>query len=133
MSIPLQDQRSTAARLVALLLISDGELANRELAAVDQHNIPELLGVSRDTLVQAVIDHCRDLLHRPGNADAVRVLDLERVEQMLDSITDPALRVVVCRAMVVLSKADGRITPPEQTLLRHALSRWDLSLAALSA
>ncbi|MDO9597400.1 MAG: TerB family tellurite resistance protein [Azoarcus sp.] len=135
MSIPLSKQRGIVADLVALILIADGELASRELAALDQHNMADLLGLPRDVLVQAVIDRCRGLLAR-GDGDggeAVRVLDLEQVERMLDSVTDPALRIVACRAMLVLSKADGRISTPEQTLLRHALSRWSLSLADLSA
>lgn len=133
MSIPLSKQRSVAADLVALILIADGELASRELAALDQHNIADLLGLPRDVLVQAVIDRCRGLLARVDGGEALRVLDLEQVERMLDSVTDPGLRILACRAMLVLSKADGRISMPEQTLLRHALSRWSLSLADLSA
>lgn len=133
MSIPLSKQRGIAADLVALILIADGELARRELAALDQHNIAELLGLPRDVLVQAVIDRCRGLLARGDGREAVRVLDLEQVERMLDSVTDPGLRILLGRAMLVLSKADGRISAPEQTLLRHALSRWSLSLAELTA
>ncbi|PKO57684.1 MAG: hypothetical protein CVU25_07120 [Betaproteobacteria bacterium HGW-Betaproteobacteria-19] len=133
MNIPLSKQRGIVADLVALILIADGELASRELAALDQHNMADLLGLPRDVLVQAVIDRCRGLLARGDGGEAVRVLDLEQVERMLDSVTDPALRIVACRAMLVLSKADGRISAPEQTLLRHALSRWSLSLADLSA
>lgn len=133
MSIPLNAQRDIAARLVALILIADGELASRELVALDQHKIAELLGVRRDVLIQAVIDRCRALLAHGGSAEAVRVLDLEQVERMLDQVSDPALQIVLCRAMLVLSKADGRITTPEQTLLRHALSRWNLTLSDLSA
>lgn len=132
MNLSLSVQRATVADLVALILIADGELASRELAALDQHRIAELLGIERDVLVQAVIDRCRALLAR-GTGEAVRVLDLEQFEQMLDRVTDPALRLLACRAMFVLSKSDGRISAPEQTLLRHALSRWSLALADLAA
>ncbi|AWI76536.1 hypothetical protein CEW83_16025 [Parazoarcus communis] len=131
MNIPLNEQRTIAARLVALTLISDGELANREVEALDRHDIAALLGIPRDVLIQAVIDHCQQLLARGGSAEAMRLLDLEQVEHMLDRVTDPSLRALTCQAMLVLSKADGRITQPEQTLLRHALSRWELSLSEL--
>ncbi len=131
MNIPLNEQRTIAARLVALTLISDGELANREVEALDRHDIAALLGTPRDVLIQAVIDHCQQLLARGGSAEAMRLLDLEQVEHMLDRVTDPSLRALTCQAMLVLSKADGRITQPEQTLLRHALSRWELSLSEL--
>ena len=127
----LDEQRVVAAELVALLLLSDGTLASREIDALDRHGIPELLGIPRDELVQAVITHCRRLLERPERIDPVRLVDLERFELTLDRITDPALRELVCRAMLVLSKADGVISPPEQTLLRNALTRWEIPLERL--
>ena len=126
-------QRAVATELVALTLLADGVLASRELEALDRLGIPELLGVERDTLIQAIIDHCRRLLQRPERVDPVRLLDIERFEMMLDRITDPVLREMVCRAMLVLSKADGVICLPEQTLLRDALTRWNIPLEQLRA
>lgn len=129
----LEAQRSTVARLIALTLIVDGELASRELEALDRHRIAELIGMPRDLLIQVVIDHCRGLSRAGEVPGTLRVLDLDATEHMLDSITDPALRKLACRAMLVLSKADGRISLPEQTLLRHALTRWGLSLEGIAA
>ncbi|NMG31773.1 hypothetical protein [Aromatoleum evansii] len=116
---------------MALTLLADGVLASRELEALDRLGIPKLLGVERDTLIQAIIDHCRRLLQRPERVDPVRMLDIERFEMMLDRITDPVLREMVCRAMLVLSKADGVICLPEQTLLRDTLTRWGIPLEKL--
>ncbi|MBS0546054.1 MAG: hypothetical protein JSR40_20260 [Proteobacteria bacterium] len=122
------DPRQIATQLVVLTLVADGELANREIDAIDRLHIAELLGVPRDALVQAVADHCKGLLAgQEIHGGAVRVLDLERTEQLLDRITDPALQKLTCRAMLVLAKADGCIALPEQTLLRHALTRWALT------
>jgi uncharacterized tellurite resistance protein B-like protein len=131
---PMQaDARLTAARLIVLTLVADGELANREIDAIDRHHIAELIGVPRDALVQAVAEHCSGLLASTATDGAVRVLDLENTERLLDSITDPALQKLTCRAMLVLAKADGHISLAEQTLLRHALSRWGLTLQGVSA
>jgi uncharacterized tellurite resistance protein B-like protein len=127
------DARLTAARLIVLTLVADGELANREIDAIDRHHIAELIGVPRDALVQAVAEHCSGLLASTATDGAVRVLDLENTERLLDSITDPALQKLTCRAMLVLAKADGHISLAEQTLLRHALSRWGLTLQGVSA
>lgn len=127
------DARLTAARLIVLTLVADGELANREIVAIDRHRIAELIGVPRDALVQAVAEHCSGLLASTATDGAVRVLDLENTERLLDSITDPALQKLTCRAMLVLAKADGHISLAEQTLLRHALSRWGLTLEGVSA
>jgi len=133
MNAPRIDPRLTAAQLVVLTLVADGELANREIDAIDRHRIAELLGVPRDALVQAVADHCKGLLANEVTRGAVRVLDLEHTERLLDSITEPALQKLTCRAMLVLAKADGRISLSEQTLLRHALTRWGLTLESVSA
>jgi uncharacterized tellurite resistance protein B-like protein len=132
MSDVLNVQRRIAAQLVVLTLIADGELANRELAALDRHRIAELLGVPREVLVQAVADHCQGLLARKAGSDALRLLDLEQTERMLDAVTEPALQKLCCQAMLVLAKSDGSISLPEQTLLRHALSRWGLTLDSVA-
>jgi hypothetical protein len=129
----LDEQRAVAAELVALTILADGVLASRELEALDRHGIPALLGVSRDALIQAVIDHCRRLLGRESVPDPVRLIDIERFEQTLDRITDPGLQRLVCRAMLVLSKSDGVISLPEQTLLRDVLTRWAIPLEAIRA
>lgn len=129
----LDSQRKLAAEVVALTMMADGILANRELDALDRLEIPALLGVARDQLIQAIIDQCHMLLAQRGRSDSVRLLDIERFEAMLDRITDPALREVTCRAMLVLAKADGSISVAEQTLLRTALTRWNMSLDVLAS
>lgn len=127
----IEAQRAVATELVALTLLADGVLASRELEAMDRHGIPQLLGVSRDALIQAVIDHCRKLLQRPERIDPMRMVDIERFETMVDRIDDPDLRETVCRVMLVLAKADGVICQPEQTLLRDVLTRWGIPLERL--
>lgn len=127
----IEAQRELAVELVAQLLLADGILARREIEALDRHAIPQLLGVSRDAMIQAVIDHCRRSLERPSRIDPVRLVDIERFERQLERIEDPALRETVCRIMLVLSKADGVISTPEQTLLRDALTLWNIPLERL--
>src|SRR5574337_1321009 len=65
----LEAQRAVATEMVALTLLADGVLASRELEALDRLGIAQLLGVERDTLIQAIIDHCRRLLQRPARID----------------------------------------------------------------
>ena len=131
MSLSLAEQRHIVARLLAYTLIADGVLANREVEALEQHGIAELVGIPAELLIQTIIDHCRDRLARPGG-ETVRVVDIDEVEHLLDLVKDPELRLLTCRAMLVLAKADRTISPPELTLLRHALSRWSLRLEDIS-
>lgn len=126
-------QRAAAMQLIVLTLVADGELANREIDAIDRHRVAELIGVDRDVLIQAVIDHCRELLAKPAGAQTERVTEPESFERLLDQISDARLQKLTCRAMLVLSKADGDIALAEQTLLRHALTRWGLTLDSVGS
>ncbi|MFN3987424.1 MAG: TerB family tellurite resistance protein [Rhodocyclaceae bacterium] len=125
---PTPAQLETAAELIADVLIADGLLSSRELEALERYHIPEQLGLSHDDLLRAVAAHCRRQLDRGAGGGALRLVDVEQFERRLDRITDPALQRLICRAMLVLSKADGEISQPEQTLLRDTLTRWQLSL-----
>ena len=127
----LDEQREVAVELVAQVIVADGILASREVDALDRHGIAQLLGVPRDALVQAVITHCRRALDRATRVDPLRLVDIEHFERTVDRVTDPELRELVCRAMLVLAKSDGVISPPEQTLLRNVLTRWEIPLERL--
>lgn len=125
-------ERHAMARLLAMTMMADGRLANFELAALDAHDIPKLVGLPRDALLQAVIDLCRDLLDEQ-TGERIRVTDPAHVDALLDAVGDTEARLLVLRAMLVLSKSDGTISAPEQDLLRRALTRWDLTLEAVAA
>ena len=118
-------------RIIALAMLADGRLANAELEAPDRHNIPAIAGLSRDAFIQIIIDHCRELLE-PGDGGRVRLLEPARVAPMLALVDDPAKQLLTCRAIVVLSKADGKFSRAEQVLLRHLLETWKLSLDQVS-
>ena len=126
------DARNAIARLIGLTLMADGRLANRELEALDKHDIPALIGLSRDAILQAVIDLSREVLDE-NRGERVHLLDPAHIDALLDAITEPGQRLVTARAMLVLSKADGTISDAEQSLLRRALERWGLSLDVVGA
>lgn len=127
----LDEQRDVAVELVAQVMLADGMLASREVDALDRHGIAQLLGVPRDALVEAVIERCQQALDRSAPSGPLRLVDIEQFERTVDRITDPELRALVCRAMLVLAKSDGVISPPEQTLLRNVLTRWEIPLEQL--
>ena len=53
---------------------------------------------------------------------SVRVVDPAHVDALLDAIAEAGHREVALRALLVLSKADGAISPPEQGTGYRALS-----------
>lgn len=123
-------QRNSAeavGRIIALAMLVDGKLANAELDALDRYGIAEMAGLSRDAFIQLIIDHCRELLEQ-GEQQRVRPLDPARIASLLELVDDPAKRLLVCRAIVVLSKADGKFSRQEQALLRELLETWKIPL-----
>lgn len=118
-------------RIIALAILADGRLANAELDALDRHGIPAIVGLSRDAFIQIIIDHCRELLEQ-GEQGRIRLMEPARFANLLELVDDPAKRLLVCRAIIVLSKADGKISRPEQALLRSLLESWKISLEDIS-
>ncbi|HMY50166.1 MAG TPA: TerB family tellurite resistance protein [Zoogloea sp.] len=118
------------ARLVALAILADGRLHNQEVTWIREHDTASLIGVEQDTLVQVLLDCCRDLLSEGGRG-RVDLLSEARLAPLAEEIADPALRKVAISAVLVVAKSDGRLSSEEQTLLRFLLSRWDIELQEL--
>ena len=119
------------ARLIAMAILADGRLDNREIDWVKQHDTASMLGVDADTLVQVLLDCCRDVI---SEAEQERVFLLEdaRLSRLADDITDVVLRKVALSAMLIIAKADGNVSEGEQTLLRFLMQRWNIPLDDLA-
>ncbi|GAA5180823.1 hypothetical protein GCM10025771_26230 [Niveibacterium umoris] len=120
-----------AARLICMAILADGRLHDREVALLDQHMIPDAVGITKDTLVQVLLDCCRDLVDE-AEQSRVHLLENARIDRLAADITRPELRRTVCSAILVMAKADGQVTVGEQRLLLQLMERWGLSLDTLA-
>ncbi len=120
------------ARLVAMAILADGRLDNREVDWIKHNDTAALLGVDRDTLIQVLLDCCRDVINE-AEQERVFLLEDHRLARLADDLTDPALQKVALSAMLILAKSDGSVTEGEETLLRFLMSRWGLALEDLAA
>ena len=120
-----------AARLICLAILADGNLHEREIELLDQHMIHDSVGLSRDDFVQVFLECCRDLVNE-AEQSRVHLLEDARIERLAADITRPARRRTVASAILVMSKADGRITVGEQRLLLKLMESWGLSLDSLA-
>lgn len=119
------------ARVVAMAMIADGDLDQHELGALDQHRIPAAVGLARDDFIQIILEYCRDLLST-AQTERVRLFDPVRVNFILDQVDEPEKQMVACSAVLVMTKADGKLSAPEQALMRHILDRWQISIDQIS-
>jgi hypothetical protein len=116
-----------AARIIALSMLADGHVSQDELRLLHQTAIPEALGLNAHTWEQVLIQLCEDLQlnHRLAWVQACQV-DPRTLDQVLDEVTDLALRrhvLAVCRALV---ECDGVVTEGEWTVLSAIVNRWCL-------
>lgn len=120
------------ARLVAMAILADGRLDNREVDWIKHNDTAALLGVDRDTLIQVLLDCCRDVINE-AEQERVFLLEDHRLARLADDLTDPALQKVAVSAMLILAKSDGSVSEGEETLLRFLMNRWGLALEDLAA
>ena len=120
------------ARLIAMAILADGRLDNREVDWIKHNDTAALLGVDRDTLIQVLLDCCRDVINE-AEQERVFLLEDHRLARLADDLTDPSLQKVALSAMLILAKSDGSVTEGEETLLRFLMNRWALTLEDLAA
>jgi uncharacterized tellurite resistance protein B-like protein len=119
-------------RLIAMAILADGRLDNREVDWIKNNDTASLLGVDRDTLIQVLLDCCRDVITE-AEQERVFLLEEHRLARLADDLTDKALQKVALSAMILIAKVDGDVSEGEQTLLRFLMSRWEISLEDLTA
>lgn len=117
------NEHEAPARVLALLVAAKGRVDEHELAMLDGLDAFGRLGVSRQGFVD-MVRQCLDagLCERSW----LRTDDLIYVNQLLDAVRDPPLRLLVCRLCAAAITADGRISSPERLLYKHTLGYWHI-------
>ncbi len=118
-----------AARIVALLVLADGDVGPAELALIDELAVHRILGLERAALQTVIDEFCEDLLssRQLEWADACPV-DEYTLAELMGEIDDPALRLTVLGLCVQLAGVDDLVAEGESVVLMAALAHWRLSL-----
>jgi cytosine/adenosine deaminase-related metal-dependent hydrolase len=122
-----RNSAQSAARIVALTLVADGDIGDAELAWLDRLAVHQQLGLQRHEL-HAVLDlFCEDLLSSGQLkwADACPV-DERTLAELMGEIDDPGLRLKVLRWCVDLAESDAHVDPGESIVLVAAVEHWGL-------
>lgn len=122
-----------AARVLTMMMLSDMRLSDEELEALDRLGAYEILGLSKRAFSDVFQAYCEDLRTADAPGGRLPLIDRDRVDQVLDAVTDPQRRIALARLMVCLAKADGRLCDAESTVLGYALTRWRIGIDALGA
>lgn len=111
-----------AGRLLALTIISDGNIAPSELSAMHKSRILEHVSLESHAFDALLHDLCDDLIATTRNG-AVH-LEPDMIDCLLDEIDAVDLRRTLLQAMWRLADADGWLADPEAVLLNRAAIVW---------
>lgn len=125
------DSPEAMARVLAMVMIADAKLDDRELETLDRLDLLRLVGLGREQFSQLVKEYCDELVAAGAAGGKVNLLDRARIDAIVDAVQDRRKRTDAARMALILMKADDQIHDAELALLRYTLERWGLSLDTL--
>lgn len=116
-----------AARIVALVLISDGHVCSSEFDVLKQLSAERELGLEPRLLPHIVHTLCEDLL-LGGYATGSLLDSVEdtTLASLMAEVSDPALRRTVLRLALAAARADGHLADGEAMVVEAARHHWQM-------
>ncbi|ALT78521.1 tellurite resistance TerB family protein [Paucibacter sp. KCTC 42545] len=116
-----------AARIVALTVVADGDIAASEIECLDRLAVHEQLGLTRHELLTLLDHFCEDLLSSGQlNWADICPVDERTLADLMSEIEDFTLRLKVLRLCVELAEADAHVDDGESAVLSAAVEHWGL-------
>lgn len=126
------DSPQAAARIVAMTLISDGQLKRVELEVLEGLRADDMLCLGRGGLREVVHDFCADLLSdAAARGEAHCHIDSALIERLFGEVHKAALRRVVMQLCTAVVHADEQVHDGESIVLLAAMDHWGLRPEAL--
>jgi uncharacterized tellurite resistance protein B-like protein len=126
------DLDESAARVLALMMVADGHLDESLAERLDQLDAWRRIGVSRSRFMRIARSCHTALGDHLSTGSWMPMDDMHRIDRMLDNVSDPELRLMVCRLAASVITADGRVSDGERMLYDHTLSHWHISHAQVT-
>ncbi|QYF93206.1 TerB family tellurite resistance protein [Massilia sp. PAMC28688] len=119
------DSPEAAGRLLALTMVSDGNLAPSEVAALQHSRILHHVALDDQQFQHLLQELCQDMLATTSRHGVIN-LEPELIDRLLLEIGDPILRSRLLRAMWDIADADGWLADAEAILLSRASVVWGM-------
>lgn len=114
-----------AARIVALVLISDGHLCRSEVEAVQRLQVEQELGLAPGSFAQVMHNLCEDLLMGAyGSGWMMCSLDEATLALLVAEVDEPALQAKVLRLACAAAEADKHLADGEALVVAAARRHW---------
>ncbi|EGJ11579.1 hypothetical protein [Rubrivivax benzoatilyticus] len=116
-----------AARIVALVLISDGHVCSSEFDILKRLGAESELGLEPQLLPHIVHTLCEELL--AGGYETGSLMgnvDDSALASLMAEISDPMLQRTVLRLSLAAARADGHLADGESMVVEAARRHWKL-------
>jgi hypothetical protein len=116
-----------AARIIALVLISDGHVSGTEIDILRQLGAERELGLEPHLLPNMVRTLCEELwLGGCATGSLMSNVDDSALAALMAEISDPALQRTVLRLSLAAARADGHLADGEAIVVEAARHHWQL-------
>ena len=116
-----------AARIVALVLISDGHVCSSEFDILQQLGAERELGLEPLILPHIVRTLCEELLLGGyATGSLLDNVDDGTLASLMAEVSDPVLRRTVLRLSLAAARADGHLAEGEAVVVEAARRHWQL-------
>lgn len=116
-----------AARIVALVLISDGHVCSSEFDVLKQLGAERELGLEPQLLPHIVHTLCEELLASGYESGSLMSnVDDSALASLMAEISDPALQRKVLHLSLAAARADGHLADGEALVVDAARHHWKL-------
>jgi len=116
-----------AARIVALVLISDGHVCKSEFDILKKIGAERELGLEPQLLPHIVHTLCEELLMGASATGSLLAnVDDGTLASLMAEVSDPALQRTVLRLSLAAAAADGHLADGETVVLEAARHHWQL-------
>ena len=119
-----------AARIVALVLVSDGHACRSELDVVDNANVVVELGLGPDAFRNVLRTLCEDLLIGASSGLMLSGIDAEGLRSLMAEVDDETLQRKVLNLSMAVAAADAHLAEGETVVLDAARQHWRLGGSA---
>lgn len=116
------------ARILAMFMITDGNMDPREIETLESLHVYEIIGLSRKAFIDVLVKYCDDLTDDADGEGTIHLLSAQRINEVLDIITDRKKKLLCCALALDICKSDTTISEPEMILLRHMMQHWRITL-----
>lgn len=122
-----------AARIVALVLISDGHVCSSEYEALKQLDAARDLGLAQQELTGIVQTLCEDLMMDGFDGGSIlSCVDDAALASVMAEVNDPDLQIKVLRLVAAVAAADKHMSDGEAAVLEAVSRHWGMRPVAVA-